>query len=294
MVPSWLPGDKEKEIRNGYTINRIKNKIGSKEMPTAEITYHGALAYPLGELDRGVANIVSYVLSQSRLNCALGQGSTLLRVLREVKQYSEWRTTFGVTIGQYPLVANQINKLERYAKRTTAAVFKIGKQYLELEALASASDDSPDSKRQRFNVRQLIMLQKFVSASDSVTIQQMAITIMGGNGMMEDFSSLPRLLRDSTTNLMWEGPRNVLLTQVYMDLLKASSWYSPEDFLRDILATADNDLIASLLAQLTTLLAHGTLLTLDQETMAICERWDNFCDELFHCYQDLALQEVMR
>ena len=53
IVPSWLPGDKEKEKRNGYVINRIKWKLGTVELPTAEIDFQGALAYPIGPTDRG-------------------------------------------------------------------------------------------------------------------------------------------------------------------------------------------------------------------------------------------------
>lgn len=45
IVPSWLPGNKEKEIRNGYVINRIKWKMGTSELTTAEITFNGAVAY---------------------------------------------------------------------------------------------------------------------------------------------------------------------------------------------------------------------------------------------------------
>ncbi|HQL83792.1 MAG TPA: acyl-CoA dehydrogenase family protein, partial [Spirochaetota bacterium] len=56
IVPSWLPGDKEKEIRNGYMIDRIKWKMGTCELTTAELTFTGAVAYPVGPLDRGLAN----------------------------------------------------------------------------------------------------------------------------------------------------------------------------------------------------------------------------------------------
>ncbi len=52
IVPSWLPGNKKSEIRNGYTIDRIKRKLGTCELPTAEITYNGAIAYMIGPPDR--------------------------------------------------------------------------------------------------------------------------------------------------------------------------------------------------------------------------------------------------
>ncbi len=66
-MPSWLPGDKVKERRNGYRINRIKWKMGTAELPTAEIEFHGAVAYAVGPTNRGVANAVGIVLTLSRM-----------------------------------------------------------------------------------------------------------------------------------------------------------------------------------------------------------------------------------
>ena len=57
VVPSWLPGDKQREKRNGFTIDRLKWKMGTSELTTGEITFNGALAYPVGPLDRGLAHV---------------------------------------------------------------------------------------------------------------------------------------------------------------------------------------------------------------------------------------------
>lgn len=71
IVPSWLPGDKEKEVRNGYEINRIKWKMGTAELPTGEFQYNGALAYPVGPAGKGVAVAVGIVLTLSRLEIGI-------------------------------------------------------------------------------------------------------------------------------------------------------------------------------------------------------------------------------
>ena len=71
IIPSWLPGDRDKEKRNGYTIDRIKWKMGTSELTTAELTFDGAVAYPVGPLDRGLANVVGIVLTYSRLTVGL-------------------------------------------------------------------------------------------------------------------------------------------------------------------------------------------------------------------------------
>ncbi len=294
VVPSYLPGDEAKGRRNGFVINRLKDKIGSKEMPTAEITFTGAIAYPLGELDRGVANVLQYVLSQSRLNCCLSAATGNSRNYREVKKYTEFRSAFGIKIADFPLVELQVRKLSLAAKRCTASAFKIGSEFLRNQATAKSGnkDESLESKKLRFDLRQLIMLQKMVTASESTQLNIMAMTLLGGNGMMEDFSNLPRLLRDSVTNQMWEGPRNVLLTQIYMDLIKAGSWYPPEECLRNILAEGDMAIVEPLVKEFNELITHGTLMSQEEKTYEVCERWDRVCDDIVHAYQDIAVNEV--
>ena len=130
VVPSWLPGNKEKEIRNSYTIDRLKQKLGTAELPTAEITYNGAVAYPVGPLEKGLANIVGIVLSISRLHVALGMAAGALRVAREAILYAQFRTAFGVPVAAFPLMINQINDLNNYAKRTAAGAFKVYAEYI--------------------------------------------------------------------------------------------------------------------------------------------------------------------
>lgn len=79
IIPSWLPGDKEKEKRNGYVINRIKWKLGTVELPTAEIDFNGAVAYPIGPTDRGVANAVGIVLTLSRMAVGVSSAAMMTR-----------------------------------------------------------------------------------------------------------------------------------------------------------------------------------------------------------------------
>ena len=109
---------------------------------------------------------------------------------------------------------------------------------------------------------------------------------------MEDFSSLPRLYRDSAVNELWEGPRNVLLTQMHRDFQRAAAWYQPAEFVERILQGADPGEIKVLSQEMTELLSHPNLLQMDEKTIEVCERWDKFCQDLYHAYQALAVQEV--
>ena len=296
LVPSWLPGNKAKEVRNGCTIDRLKWKMGTSELPTAEITFNGAVAYPLGPFDRGLANVVGIVLTYSRLAVGLSGAASMTRAAREAAKYSEFREAFGQKIAHFPMLAAQISDLETHARRSTAASFKIYHQFFQLGGklkVAITPNDPPALRNKRFDVRELVMLQKITASWDAVEQLRKAMSIFGGHGVIEDFSALPRLYRDAAVNELWEGPRNVLLNQIFRDLKKVESWYAPGDFVRSILAGAAKQLVEDLAEEIDTLLAHSDLNAQNGSAHSVCRRWDDLCHRLFHAYQDRALAEVL-
>jgi hypothetical protein len=235
------------------------------------------------------------VLTLSRLVVGMGMSSGTLRGLREVKKYAEFRTAFGLPIKDFPMVAAQIATMEHRAKSATAASFKVYRDFISLPgglAPGLTTDEPLQLKKKRFEVRQLIMLQKITVASDANDDSRLGISVFGGHGVMEDFSSFPRMLRDGLVNELWEGPRNVLLTQMHRDFQRVADWYPPAEFVASLLAGADPATVAELAGEIQELLAIPHLFEMDQHTLEICRRWDDFCARLFHAYQDLALAEV--
>jgi alkylation response protein AidB-like acyl-CoA dehydrogenase len=295
VMPSWMPADKEREVRNGYTIDRIKWKIGTSELTTGELTFKGAIAYPVGPLEKGLANVVGIVLTYSRLTVGLSAAAFMTRAVREAAKYAEFRQAFGLTIGQFPMVAGQLADMAHTAKRTTAGAFRLYRDFLSIPGGLRGglvTDEPDDLKRKRFNIRELIMLQKITAAWDSTDILRQAMSIFGGHGVVEDFSSLPRLYRDSAVNELWEGPRNVLLTQIFRDIQRASSWYSPAELVQSILKGANPKVVGPLVEDAQRFTAYPDLFTLNEKTIDISRQWDRFCTQLTHAYQDLALSEV--
>ncbi|TFG16030.1 MAG: acyl-CoA dehydrogenase [Promethearchaeota archaeon] len=298
VVPSWLPGNKEKEIRNSYTIDRLKPKLGTAELATAEITYNGTVGYPIGPLEKGLANIVGIVLSLSRLHIAFGMAAGALRVAREASLYAQFRTAFNVPISSFPLMINQINDLNLFAMRSAVGVFKLYSEYIHFgeQLIAGIRDlenigDINDRKR-RFRLRELVMLQKIVVADDAPAMIRMAISFFGGHGIMEDFLTLPRFHRDSMIMELWEGPRNVLLTQIHRDFSRVKDWYPADDFVKDLLQGANKDIVEPLASEFLRIMSHDSLLRNDEETLAICRNWQKLSNDLVHAYQDLALKEL--
>ena len=297
VAPAWLEGNKKREIRNGFNIDRLKWKLGTVELATGEITFNGAVAYPVGPLANGLANVVGIVLACSRLTVGLSAAAFMTRAVREARTYAEFRHAFGGPIGRFPLVAGQLAAMDLAARRTTAGAFRLYREVLSLPgglkapSAADADEPEPDKKR-HFAVRELIMLQKMAASRESTEIIHEAMSIFGGHGVIEDFSSLPRLYRDSAINELWEGPRNVLLTQIHRDLHQAARWYAPAEFVGAILAGRDAALIGKFSRELAELTARPDLLGTDEKTAEQCRRWDVFCHELFHAYQDAALAEM--
>lgn len=295
VVPSWMPGDKVKEIRNGCTIDRIKWKMGTSELTTGEMTFNGAVAYPVGPFDRGLANVVGIVLTYSRLTVGLSGAASMTRAAREAKMYSEFRTAFGRELKEFPMVAGQLAELEQSAGRATAAAFKIYGKFLQLDGKVKTAINPAeplDLQKKRFDVRQLVMLQKITASRDAVDQLRLAMSIFGGHGVMEDFSSLPRLYRDAAVNELWEGPRNVLLSQIHRDLQQMQAVYKPAEFVGNLLAGADNSLVSAFKEEIEELVRHPDLSENTGTTRKICRQWDDFCHRFFHAYQDLAVKDV--
>ncbi|MHA1300461.1 MAG: acyl-CoA dehydrogenase family protein [Candidatus Helarchaeota archaeon] len=298
VVPSWLQNNKEKSIRNSYTIDRLKQKLGTAELPTAEVAYNGAVAYPIGPLEDGLANVVGIVLSLSRFHVANWASAAGLRIAREATLYAQFRNAFGLPVSAFPMMINQINDLNLYAMRTAAAVFKIYSEFIKngeklvpgLKELVKIEDIK--ERKKRFQFRELIMLQKIIVADEAPRMARLAISFFGGHGIMEDFSSLPRFHRDAMINELWEGPRNVLLTQIHRDFQRVKNWYAPDDFVRDILEGVDPDILEPIAAEFQRIMSHENILKNDKQTLAICRDWEKFSAELFHAYQDQALAEL--
>jgi alkylation response protein AidB-like acyl-CoA dehydrogenase len=295
IVPAWLPGDKEKEKRNGYQINRIKWKLGTAELPTGEIQYNGALAYPIGPKDKGIAVAVGIVLTLSRLEIGIACAGFMLRASREANLYADFRTVFGKKVKDFPLAASKLKRIENAAHRTTAGAFKIYDLFLRLEKPLNPgikSDHPIDVRKQLFNLRELVLLQKICATNEGAEILREAISVFAGHGVMEEFSSLPRIFRDVVVNEQWEGPRNLLLTQIYRDLQRVSDWYAPAEFVASVLEGVSRETINKFSEQLEDLLQRPVLGEVNEASMEAAIEWDAFCDSFFKTYQEVALAEI--
>ena len=224
--------------------------------------------------------------------------SGALRVAREATLYSQFRTAFGVPIASFPLMINQIEDLNSAAYKATAGAFKVYSEYIHFnEKLISGIRELEkindlNERKRRFRLRELIMLQKIVVADEAPAKIRKAISFFGGHGIMEDFLSLPRFHRDSMIMELWEGPRNLLLTQIHRDFVKVREWYPADDFVRDLLKGADEDIVEEIAFEFLRIMSHDSLLSNDEDTLEICRSWEYLSERLIQAYQEQALTEL--
>jgi alkylation response protein AidB-like acyl-CoA dehydrogenase len=137
----------------------------------------------------------------------IAAASTMTRAAREAQLYAEFRDVFGTKIGEWALANQQVRDLIHEAQRCLAGAYKIYALFQELGGRLQpglVSDEPLEIRRKRFLLRELIIIQKLVTAYDSVDVLRKGVSIFGGHGVIEDFCSLPRIFRDATVNELWE------------------------------------------------------------------------------------------
>lgn len=209
FVPAYL--DDGEWQRYGYTVDRLKDKLGTCELATAEVTFDGAVAYAVGPLEQGLPNLLRYVLSTSRLYCVQNAASTLRQAERITSAYTEFRTAFGRRLAEFALVKAPLERIRRARQRALACFFELLR--LWEDAAGSGADDT-----RAVDFRILLSLCKPVLTMASTRLTRDAMMLLGGNGIEERFSPLPRLFRDAVIMETWEGPHDVLFTQAFRDL----------------------------------------------------------------------------
>ena len=177
------------------TVRRLKDKLGTKVLPTAEVDLHGTPAVLIGEKYQGVKNI-SNILNITRLYnsiCALGQSQ---RAYDLALDYSLSRESFGALIKEHPLHAETLSDIQTTQSAALAFV-------LHTSLLLGRTETKPE-KTDDLLLRLLIPLGKIVTGKLSLQLSSESLECIGGAAYVED-TGLPIHLRDSQVFSLWEG-----------------------------------------------------------------------------------------
>ncbi len=206
MIPRVLPDGRVNTLR----YRRLKDKLGTRSLPTAEIDFEAATAYAIGEVQDGFKTLMNYVINASRLHNAANASGFLHRAFLEARNYARQREAFSQPIINYPLVQETLVTLLERSWRARLLTFR-------LIALVDRHTIAPEDASQAMWQRFLTNLAKYRTADVLVDSLRQAILVFGGNGIVEDFTVLPRLLRDSLIIETWEGAPNTLRMQIMRD-----------------------------------------------------------------------------
>lgn len=231
-------------------ILRLKNKLGTKALATAELLLDGTPAELVGGLGGGVRKIAS-LFNISRIYnaiCALGD---LRRGLALADSYSQRRQVFGKKLEEQPMHQRLMLELETdFAKCFHFTFYVAG--LLGLEETGKASED------QKSLLRILTPLLKIYTGKKVVSVISEVIEIFAGQGYVED-TGLPRLIRNAQVFPIWEGTTNVLS----LDLLRAFSKEAPFEIFEKFFADLNpSELLKDRLAKIKT-----SLLAIPQEEL---------------------------
>lgn len=186
---------------NNIVINRLKDKMGTKALPTAELELQGTAAKLIGEPGRGVANITTLV-NVTRLYNAVSSVSLMRRGLALARDYARRRVAFGRALADKPLHAETLANIEVNFTGCFLLAFR-GIELLGREecGVATPSDSAV--------LRLLTPIAKLFTAKHCVATSSEILESFGGAGYVEN-TGLPKLLRDGQVLSIWEGTTNIL------------------------------------------------------------------------------------
>lgn len=202
-----VPWRKEDGKLNGIQVRRLKDKLGVRAVPSAEIEFEGADAYLIGDASKGFYYMMEG-LNLSRVCNAVASIGIMRRAYLEARNYAFYREAFGQSLTVYPMVQSTLTKLAAKQEVETSATFYL----VNLFNKVMSKENVVTEKEEALN-RLLIALLKKETAEQAIHFVHEAIEMHGGNGYMEDFV-LARLLRDAQVLTVWEGTANILGLEV--------------------------------------------------------------------------------
>lgn len=193
---------------NGITVNRLKDKLGTRKVPTAELELEGTLATPVCGLSDGIKHIAP-MLNVTRTWNSVSACALMRRGLALARDFADKRIAFGAPLSEQPLHLDTLAGLQAEFE----AAFHLTFFVVELLGRAEAGTASA---QQSALLRLLTPVAKLTTGRQVVAVLSEVIESFGGAGYVED-TGLPLLLRDAQVLPIWEGTTNVLA----LDALRA-------------------------------------------------------------------------
>ena len=220
---------------NGLSVDRLKIKLGTRKLPTAELTLNGTPASLVGEPANGV-RAISTLLNVTRTWNAVAAIAYMRRALALARSYAKQRTAFGALLADKPLHADTLAGIQAEFEGAFHLTFFVAE-------LLGRAERAEASAAQEALLRILTPVAKLWTGKQCVSIVSEVLEAFGGAGYMED-TGIASLLRDAQVFPIWEGTTNVLA----LDCLRAAAPSGLAPWLREIVfllgALSDTRLLA--------------------------------------------------
>jgi putative acyl-CoA dehydrogenase len=185
----------------GMEFQRLKDKLGTRSLPSSEVEFRSARGRLVGEEGRGVPAIIRMV-NHTRLDCLLGAATGMRRGVVEAIHHARHRAAFGALLVDQPAMTNVLADLAIESEAATVSALRVARAY----------DTASEGAFRRFATA----VMKYWVCKRAAAHAAEALECLGGNGFVED-SGLPLLYRDAPLNSIWEGSGNVAA----LDVLRA-------------------------------------------------------------------------
>ncbi|MFC5829466.1 acyl-CoA dehydrogenase family protein [Nonomuraea insulae] len=236
VAPFLVLWERRDGNRNGVRIRRLKDKLGTRSVASAEVEFTEAEAFLLAGQGSGSGlGTMMKLTNASRLGVAMMGVGVARRALVEAVCYARAREAFGRPLIEAPLMRRKLAEL-----------------IVEVEAAQAMVFDGYAGHRLRLGPA----LTKLRASRLGVTAASDAIEVHGGNGYIEQWP-VARLLRDAQVNPIWEGGDNILCLDVRRAMLREQAHVPFLDHLR---ALATSDLVRTRVDDLTKAIAAWSAL----------------------------------
>lgn len=195
-------------------VDRLKDKLGTRKVPTAELELLGTLAEPVAGLSDGVRNITS-MLNVTRTWNGGGAVWGMRRALALAKDYAARRVQFGSPLSRKPLHVDTLAGLQAEFE----GAFLLWFRAVELMGRREAGEIGDAD---RALLRLITPVVKLTTAKQAVAVTSEVLECFGGAGYVED-TGLPLLMRDAQVLPIWEGTTNVLSLDTLRALRKGEA-----------------------------------------------------------------------
>lgn len=208
---------------NNIVIHKLKNKMGTKAVPTAELELVGSKAYLVGDANSGV-KVISSILNITRIHNAVSMTGAIRRGVAIARDFSSRRKVYSKHLMNHPLHLSTLADMEAELRGAQQITFDVVMRLGRSECLtpSSAGYNAALAAEDAALLRLLTPVMKLYTAKQAIYMTSEAIESLGGTGYMED-SHMPRLLRDSQVGSIWEGTTNVLSMDVWRPVLKENA-----------------------------------------------------------------------